>query len=304
MRIYDFASKDKFGISTSHGDLDYAHVVDETIDELLSEFDGHECSFTKGEIQEAIENNDLSSVLSSFKVQKELNPRVWGEDGEINSRVRLRLLDIADEFIDTLNVNWVKPEDIILTGSLANYNWSRYSDFDLHILMDFKKVDKRVDFVREYFNSKKTLWNEQHENLKIYGFPVELYVQDTNEEHTASGIYSLNKNKWIKEPEQDELKSMKLDKPTIKAKSLKFMGIIDKLCDKYNGEKDEHKLETLSKKIKETWDSLKRVRKNALKNGNEMSVGNLVWKCLRRLGYTEKLMDLKYKSYDKINSIK
>lgn len=304
MKLYDFASKDKFQISRSHGDLDYAHIVDETVDELLSEFDGTGRSFTKSEIEEAIGNDSLLNVLSSFNVQKELNNKVWQEDGTINSKVRLRLLAIADEFIDTLNVDWVEPEDIILTGSLANYNWSRYSDFDLHILIDFKKVDKRVDFVREFFNSKKTLWNEQHENLKIYGFPVELYVQDTNEEHTASGIYSLNKNEWIKEPEKDELRAIKLDKPAIKAKSLKFIEIIDKLCDKYDREKDQHKLETLSKKIKETWDTLKRFRKNALKNGNEMSVGNLVWKCLRRLGYTEKLMDLKYKSYDKINSIK
>lgn len=304
MKLYDFASKDKFQISRSHGDLDYAHIVDETVDELLSELDNCEYSFTKSEIEEAVGNNSLLSVLSSFNIQKELNNKVWNEDGNINPKVRLRLLDIADEFIETLNVDWVEPEDIILTGSLANYNWSRYSDFDLHILIDFKKVDKRVEFVREYFDSKKTLWNEQHENLKIYGFPVELYVQDTNEDHTASGIYSLNKNKWIKEPERDDLKAIKLDKPAIKAKSLKFIDIIDKLSGKYDGEKDQHKLEKLSKKIKETWDTLKRFRKNALKNGNEMSVGNLVWKCLRRLGYTEKLMDLKYKSYDKINSIK
>jgi len=304
MKIYDFASKDKFDVSSSSGDLDYAHVVDETVDELLSELSPCERSFTKGEIEEAINRNELISVLSSFNVQKDLNERIWNEEGEMNPRVRLRLLDIADEFIETLNVDWVKPEDIILTGSLANYNWSKYSDFDLHVLMDFKKVDKRVEFVREYFNSKKTLWNEQHENLKIYGFPVELYVQDVNEEHTASGIYSLNKNEWIKEPERDELKSIKLDKNTIKDKSLKFIKQIDKLTSEYDGEKDEHKLETLSKKIKDTWDTLKRFRKNALKNGNEMSVGNLVWKCLRRLGYMEKLLDLKYKSYDKINSIK
>jgi hypothetical protein len=245
----------------------------------------------------------LPSVLASFDVRKDLNNRVW-QDNIMNSRVRLRLLDIADEFIEFLNIDWVKPKDVILTGSLANYNWSRYSDFDLHILMDFKKVDKRTDFVKEYFDSKKTLWNEQHSRLKIYGFPVELYVQDINEEHTASGIYSLYKNEWIKEPERDELMSVKLDKPSIKNKTIKFVKEIDKLDTSFKKEKDEHKIETLSDKIKTTWDKLKRTRKEALKNGNELTIGNLVWKALRRLGYIEKLLDLKYQTYDKIKTIK
>jgi predicted nucleotidyltransferase len=246
---------------------------------------------------------DLPAVLASFDVRKDLNNRVW-QDNIMSSRVRLRLLDIADEFIEFLNVSWVEPKDVILTGSLANYNWSKYSDFDLHVLMDFEKVDKRTDFVKEYFDSKKTLWNEQHSHLKIYGFPVELYVQDINEEHTASGIYSLYKNKWIKEPEYDDLASVKLDKDTIKKKTLKFIKIIDKLVETFNKEKDTHKIEELSKKIKETWDKMKGTRKEALKKGNELSIGNLVWKCLRRLGYIEKLLDLKYQTYDKIKTIK
>lgn len=298
MKIFDAAKRDTFRLSSTNGDLDYGHIIDEIIEEL----DKHKFSFTKKEIQEGV-IEDLPSVLSSFDVRKDLNNRVW-QDNLMNSRVRLRLLDIADEFIEFLNISWVKPKDVILTGSLANYNWSKYSDFDLHVLMDFEKVDKRTDFVKEYFDSKKTIWNEQHSHLKIYGFPVELYVQDINEEHTASGIYSLYKNEWIKEPERDELTSVKLDKPSIKNKTIKFVKEIDKLDSSFKKEKDEHKIETLSDKIKTTWDKLKRTRKDALKNGNELTIGNLVWKALRRLGYIEKLLDLKYQTYDKIKTIK
>ena len=303
MKIYDIASVDKFELSSTSGDLDYGHRIDKVLDEITDEFENNSFSFTKSELQEGFDLSDFSSVLASFNVHNELNPRVWN-NGIINSRVRLRLLEIADEFIDFLNISWVKQDDIILIGSLASYNWSKYSDFDLHILLDFKKVDKRTEFVAEYFDSKKTLWNDQHESLKIYGFPVELYVQDTDGDCTASGIYSLTKNKWIKEPEVDDLKAIKLDKQTIKAKSLKFIKKIDKLYDEYRNETDTHKFEELSKKIKALWDELKRTRKNSLKTGNEMSIGNLVWKCLRRLDYIEKLMDLKCKTYDKINSIK
>ena len=59
-----------------------------------------------------------------------------------------------------------------------------------------------------------------HENLKIYGFPVEIYVQDVNEEHTANGMYSLESNDWIKVPEADNIKAIKLEKFTIKNKIL------------------------------------------------------------------------------------
>ena len=92
--------------------------------------------------------------FSSFEIQDELNPNFWKND-RLDSRIRLKLLDIADDFTDFLNVGWVKPEDITMTGSLANYNWSDYSDIDLHIIIDYKKVDDRTNFVAEYFKSKK-----------------------------------------------------------------------------------------------------------------------------------------------------
>ena len=187
-KIVDFNKKYKFKLSRSNDFDRDAHVIDEEVDSYLNGLNEDESiddnfSITKGELLRQIS-------LSSFRPQKVLNPKIWVGD-KINSRVRLRLLDIADDFIDTLNIGWVKIKDIILTGSLANYNWSKYSDFDLHILINFKDVDERTDFVKEYFDAKKNDWNNKHENLKIYGFPVELYVQDTNDTHTESGIYSL-----------------------------------------------------------------------------------------------------------------
>ena len=88
-------------------------------------------------------------------------------------------------------------KDYLFLGSLANYNWSKYSDIDLHILIDFKKINKDTDLVKDYFDSKKKIWNDEHENLKIYGFQVELYIQDINEENSSGGVYSLEKNKWL-----------------------------------------------------------------------------------------------------------
>ena len=66
-----------------------------------------------------IDSKDIS--LNSFKIKKELNPKFW-PNGKLNSRVRLRLMDIADDFVKDLSVDWVKPKDVIFTGSIANYN--------------------------------------------------------------------------------------------------------------------------------------------------------------------------------------
>lgn len=293
MKHFDAAAKDKFKLTPETLD-DYGHVIDEEIDAMLEDSPS-EFSFAKSELKDV--------DLSSFRPQKELNPRIW-INGKINSRVRLRLLDIADDFIDTLEVDWAKPVDIILTGSLANYNWSKFSDFDLHVLYNFSEIDGRTVFVKDYFDSKKKLWNEQHEDLKIYGFPVELYVQDTNEKHTASGVYSLERNKWLKEPEPDNIKAIKLDKFLIKEKTLKFMRKIDSLEDECDAASNEYEATEVSKKAKLLFDKIKSVRREALKNGSEMSPGNIVFKCLRRFGYIEKLVNIKSKSYDKIYSIK
>lgn len=292
---FDAAARSSFGLTGEKLD-DYCHVVDEEIDEL-DDTQTQETSFTKGEW--ARNNFDLSS----FRPQTQLHPKIWF-NGQMNSRVRLRLLDIADDFIKTLEVDWVEPKDIILTGSLANYNWSKFSDFDLHIVIDFEEVDDRVNFVKDYFDSKKKLWNEQHGNLKIYGFPVEVYVQDANEFHTASGVYSLELGQWLKKPEKNSIKAIQLNKFYIKEKVLKFIKLIDELSDEADTETDEQKLEEVALKANALFKRIKAMRRESLKNKGEMGSNNIVFKALRRTGHIGKLADIKMKTYDKIFSIR
>ena len=95
--------------------------------------------------------SNLQSIIKSFHLQDELNPKVWylpnekymgDPDGQVykmRPKVRERLLEIANIFIEFLDVN-VVISDITMTGSLANYNWSQYSDVDLHILIDFDEL--------------------------------------------------------------------------------------------------------------------------------------------------------------------
>lgn len=253
-----------------------------------------------------IEDTNPDDVdLSSFNIKRELNPKFW-KNNLLDSRIRLKLLDIADDFIEFLGVDWVKPDDIIMTGSLANFNWSKkYSDIDLHVLMDFSKVDKRTDFVKKYFDSLKNLWNEEHEGLTIFGFPVEVYVQDTNETHASSGVYSLDKNEWLTEPIRDKLAKAKVNKHLIRTKVAKYMDSIDDLIDLYKkNKKDSHKVEKISLIAKKLFDNIKNERKNGLNKVNsEISNGNIIFKSLRRIGYLNKLYMLKTNAYNNLNSL-
>lgn len=243
--------------------------------------------------------------LSSFKVQNNLNPKFW-KDNKLDSRIRIKLLDIADDFIEFLGVDWVKPKDIFITGSLSNFNWSKkYSDIDLHILMDFSKVDKRVDFVKKYFKAQKDIWNDKHDGLRIYGFPIEVYVQDVHETHNSGGIYSLEKNEWVVEPEKEKLSLNSTNQDKVKKEVSKYTKKIEALEKRSKTMKgDEYKSRKVMEDAQKLFDELKRKRSKGLsKRNSELSDENLIFKCLRRLGYLDRLCNIIDNGYDAFNSL-
>lgn len=240
--------------------------------------------------------------LKSFRLQKELESNIWDDEGNLELKVRKTLLEISDDFWEECNIRWIKPVDAILTGSICNFNWSSYSDIDLHLVVDFSEIHPKKNFVKEYFDDKKNEWNDNHKSLKIYGYPVELYVQDINEIPKSSGIYSLYKNKWLRKPESDDFSAIKLNKYAIKDVSAKIMTKIDDLCDAVDGETDKHKLELIAKSCEKVLKELKHLRQIGLKD-SEMGSGNICYKVVRRSGYMEKLWKLQDKIYDKLNSI-
>lgn len=266
------------------GTLPFPDKLDEDIEEFISP-----------------ENVDLSS----FTIQKELNPKFW-KDNLIDSRVRMRLLDIADDFIEFLNVDWVEPEDIVLTGSIANFNWNnKFSDVDIHIIYDFSKIDENTDFVSEYFYSKKKLWNEEHDGINIFGLKVELYVEDVNNKACSTGVYSLESNDWVEKPNRKVLTNSKVNKKLIKKLVSDYTKKIDYLHDLFlDNKSDTYVLRKINKKANKLFDEIKQVRKNALnKNKKEITNGNIVFKTLRRFGYIEKLANIVSDTYDKYNSL-
>jgi hypothetical protein len=230
-------------------------------------------------------------IINSFVTKDELNPKIWDNDDTLNKEVREKLLAVATEFIDFLGVP-ILVEDIIFTGSLSNYNWSKYSDIDLHIVADFNQFsDNMLPLYEELFKVKKTLFNTDHD-IKIFGYEVELYVQDSHAAHFSSGVYSVLKNEWNNKPKKENIK---VDKNLINEKSKQWMEIIDTALDAASDVTADDARDIL-KKIRE---KLKKYRTCGLETKGEYSDENLVFKVLRRNGYVEKIMNFENDVVDK-----
>jgi hypothetical protein len=169
-------------------------------------------------------------------------------------------------------------------------------------VVDFKKIHEKTNFVQEYFDEKKNDWNSKHDNLKIYGFNVELYVQDKNAEVESDGIYSLWQNKWIKKPSKDTVKDIMLDKYSIKDKSSEVMTEIDDLYDEFRKGADNERSSEIYTRCRQIMSRLKKERKKALEK-SEFAPGNIIYKVLRRSGYLDKLRELTDAAYDRKNSV-
>ena len=210
---------------------------------------------------------------------------------KLRKEVREKLLQTANEFIDFIGVPLL-IEDVIFTGSLANYNWSEYSDIDLHVVCDFIQFsDTELSLYEELFKVKKTIFNTNHD-IKIFGYEVELYVQNATEAHFSSGVYSVLYDEWDVKPEKED---SNIDTKILKSKINHWKSQIDTVVDNAT-EKDIDEAREYIKKFKE---KLKKYRSSGLKKEGEYSYENLVFKYLRRSDYLEKLFNLENNLLDK-----
>ena len=237
-----------------------------------------------------MENTD-NNIISSFKVQKELNPDIWltyDEGYKMRPEIRDSLLKIVEDYEGFIDID-LDIEDVTLTGSLANFNWSEFSDVDLHILVDFDDPEESIE--KKYLDSRRIIWNSLRD-VNVKGFESEIYVQDSKEQHFASGMYSVMYDEWVVKPEETEVV---LDSHKILSKSRQWMDMIDQIEDNMG--------RTSSNELMQTIDGLRRRLKKyrgaGLAEKGEYSYENLTFKFLRRNGYIGKLIGLKNKLIDK-----
>jgi predicted nucleotidyltransferase len=233
--------------------------------------------------------------VSSFEAKTHLNDDLWENESLFKPEVADRLYAIAQDFFKSLSLDWVELKDITLTGSLANYTWSKYSDIDLHLIVSFREVDENLDLVSEYLRDAGSLWNKQHD-IKIKGWPVEVYVQDFNEPHHSTGVYSIINDVWIQRPMKT---FQKIDYTNIQKKAALLMQDIDEIYDMYTNKEYKNALESADK----LRDKIRRFRGAGLETGGAYSVENLTFKVLRRNEYLKKLSSLRILSYDNLMSL-
>jgi hypothetical protein len=208
-----------------------------------------------------------------------LNPLLW-DNNSMRPEVRSKLLQIAEHFISYLKVANLKLKDITISGSSAGYNYSDYSDIDLHLIV--KDVSGNDE---ELFTAKKNQYNSNY-SLSIKDIPVELYVQPAEQPHVSNGIYSVKRNQWINEPKHEE--------PTVEPKAIKNKA--RSYSAKINSALRSNDID----QCKQVMDELKRLRKAGLESNGEQSVENLAFKLLRARGQIDKLR----KYIDKLTSAK
>lgn len=203
-------------------------------------------------------------------VNRVLNPKLWNGT-EIDPSVAHKLKMIAEKFQEFLGVD-LDVIDYTITGSNANYTWTKFSDLDLHILVNGKITDEQ----RELFNAKKALWAEHHD-ITIKGIPVECYVQGSAEPHHSTGVYSVAKNQWIEQPKKIK---PNIDEPGVQSKMASIVHDVEAAIASGN-----------IKKIQSAKDRITQMRKAGLERAGEWSVENLVFKGLRNLGIIDKLSE-------------
>lgn len=218
----------------------------------------------------------LSAKDLTYEFHPVLNPLVW-EDKKLKPEIKEKLLEITEAFVEYLDID-IDIQDITLTGSLANYNYTKYSDFDLHVITDFTEYNADKDLLKDYFSAKKTIWNTTRD-ITIKGYDVELYVQDESEPHHSTGVYSLKNDSWITEPKPTKDKA-DIDVDLVLKKKQAMLNLIDFAlspdCDVDCAEKAKEKFLEL--------------RKVGLEKGGELSPENLAFKELRRSGDIERLV--------------
>lgn len=211
-------------------------------------------------------------VKGNVAYHEELNPRAWAGD-QLRPEVQVKLLQIAKRFVDYLEIPGFRVLDVVLTGSMANYNWTQYSDFDIHVVTNY--ADLQCDDLAEaFYQAKKKIWNDAHD-ITIHGHEAELYVEDINEPPVSAGMYSLLHNEWVKKPSYDP---PEINDAAVNSKVQDLVKQIE-VALKSDQAAD----------VQRVTDKIRQMRRSGLDSAGEFGTENLAFKVLRNLGYLNRL---------------
>jgi len=231
--------------------------------------------------------NELNYTQQTLQYHNELNPAAWS-GWQMIPKVRERLIDIAQLFVDYLEMPSIEIDDVRLTGSMCNFNWTKYSDFDLHVVTDYSALNCD-DLAEALYKSKKTIWNERHD-ITVNGHEVELYVEDTANPPHSAGMFSIIDDRWLSklnifDPDYDQ-----------QAVNKKVQTGIDLLQKTVH---QARRVEDFEQAIQKIY----RMRQSGLETNGEFSTENLAFKVLRNMGWLERIRNARDQFVDKAYSL-
>lgn len=215
-----------------------------------------------------------------MKFHDELNQKLFNKE-ELKPEVKEKLKEIAEAFIEYLEVNKDAIKDVVITGSSVSYNYTKYSDIDLHLKVDYDLIHEDCPIVEGYLWACKSTFNKDHD-ITIYGIPVEVYAESIEEDTVHNGLYSLWQDKWIDKPNKIP--------PTDNDSAV---------LSKYNELKEAADRIQDSEVASELIDKIYQMRKAGLQEAGEFSTENLAFKKLRDEGIIERLREMKKQKIDK-----
>ena len=230
---------------------------------------------------------DSYNLADAVKFNEQLNPRIW-QGNKMRPQVRAKLLQIAEDFKQSLGLSDLNVKDITLSGSNAGYTYTPHSDIDLHLVVDLPEADVS-EVYRELFDAKKFQYNETH-NIKIGGYDVELYVENANKPAISQGMFSVLNNDWINIP-------------------LKKRSTINDNAVKSKYDVIKHRIESAVKsgslkRLTNTAAKIKKMRQAGLDAHGELGPENIAYKMLRSQGVIQQLYDARTAAKDRALSLK
>lgn len=216
------------------------------------------------------------TILASFEIHNTLNPKIWNSDNTLREDVKAKLNEIVEEFASTIDIP-LTIVDAHIVGSNASYNYTKYSDLDLHCIVNFSRVEADPTITEAWMWAQKKLFNDEYD-ISIRGVNVELYVEDIGANTMSNGIYSLFEDRWIKFPEPIVAE---VDQEAIDEQVNNLIPEIQTVLD--NGDLND---------VQNMIDSLYLIRKNGLATDGEYGIGNQTFKELRNQGYLDALKEL------------
>jgi len=218
------------------------------------------------------------TINAAVEVHNTLNPKIWDNSNKLRGDVREKLLDAVDEFETGIELP-VKFLDAYIVGSNASFNYTKYSDLDVHCIVNFARIDADRAVTEAWMWDEKKIFNDEYD-IQIRGIDVEMYIEDVGSNTVSNGIYSLFKDEWIKFPEPIVVD---VDEQEVDEQVSVLIPKIESVLTI----NDSNRLDEVENMI----DELYLIRKEGLATDGEYGVGNQVFKEIRNLGYLDRLKD-------------